>query len=198
MLLVIDNYDSFVFNILRYCAELGHDSRIRRNDRITLAEIERLRPSAILISPGPCSPDEAGISLDLIRAFSGRIPILGICLGHQCLGTAFGGRTVAARVPMHGRATPIRHGGDGLFAGLPDPMHVGRYHSLIVEPSAAMAEHLTVTATSPEGEVMALAHRHHPSFGVQFHPESILSEGGHALLGNFLMIAERWNHAHLA
>ncbi|KAB0682836.1 anthranilate synthase component II [Aureimonas leprariae] len=192
MLLVIDNYDSFVFNIVRYCEELGRETRVVRNDRIDLAEIEALRPAAILISPGPCSPREAGVSLDLVRALSGRVPILGVCLGHQCIGSCFGGRVEPARVPMHGRASAISHDGDGLFAGLPDPLRVGRYHSLIVVEEPAMDEHLRVTARSPEGEVMALAHRRHPTLGVQFHPESVLSEHGHALLANFLGSADRW------
>jgi para-aminobenzoate synthetase component II len=198
MILVIDNYDSFVFNLLRYCEELGRPGRVVRNDRIDPAEIEILRPSAILISPGPCSPSEAGVSLEVIRAFSGRVPILGVCLGHQCLGASFGGRIEKAAVPMHGRASQIRHDGAKLFVGLPDPLVVGRYHSLIVAAEPEMERHLSVAATSPEGEIMALRHRRHPTFGVQFHPESVLTEHGHALLANFLEIAERWWNARLA
>lgn len=198
MILVIDNYDSFVFNLLRYCEELGREGRVVRNDRIDLAGIEALEPAGILLSPGPCSPSEAGISLEVIHRFSGRIPILGVCLGHQCLGAAFGGRIERARTPMHGRASPIRHDGRGLFAGLPDPLRVGRYHSLIVEGEPEMERSLRVAASSPEGEIMALEHRRHPTFGVQFHPESILTEHGHGLLANFLDITERWRDGDLA
>ncbi|MCF4165560.1 aminodeoxychorismate/anthranilate synthase component II [Zavarzinia compransoris] len=184
MILVIDNYDSFVFNVARYLTELGAEVRVLRNDTVTPAAVEAMAPRALVISPGPLAPDRAGVSLDLVRAFSGRLPILGVCLGHQCVGQAFGGRVVRARRPLHGQATPVAHDGTGLFAGLPAPLTVGRYHSLVVELSGD--EPLTVTATSAEGEVMALAHAEHPTFGVQFHPESILTEGGHGLLRNFL------------
>ena len=184
VILVIDNYDSFVFNIARYLVELGAAVRVLRNDAVTVAAVEAMAPRALVISPGPLAPDRAGVSLDLVKACSGRLPILGVCLGHQCIGQAFGGRVVRARRPLHGQATPIAHDGTGLFAGLPAPLAVGRYHSLVVELNGN--EPLTVTATSAEGEVMALAHVEHPTFGVQFHPESILTEGGHRLLRNFL------------
>ncbi|PWR24430.1 anthranilate synthase component II [Zavarzinia aquatilis] len=183
-ILVIDNYDSFVFNIARYLRELGAEVAVLRNDAISLAGVEAMAPDAIVISPGPCAPDQAGVSLDVVRGLSGRLPILGVCLGHQCIGQAFGGRIARARRPLHGQATGIAHEGRGLFAGLPSPLKVGRYHSLVVELSGE--EPLSVTARSDEGEVMALAHAEHPTFGVQFHPESVLTEGGHALLRNFL------------
>lgn len=194
MLLVIDNYDSFVFNLARYCEELGERVRTVRNDRIDVETIAALDPQAILVSPGPRSPAEAGVSLEVIRDFSGRIPILGVCLGHQCIGAAFGADVVRATVPMHGRASRIVHNGAGLFAGLPQPLAVGRYHSLIVASPPPDAP-LSVDARSPEGEVMALSHESHPTFGVQFHPESILSEHGHDLLANFLAMAQAWRNA---
>ena len=193
MLLVIDNYDSFVFNLVRYCEELGETVKAVRNDRIDLSGIEALAPDAILISPGPCSPAEAGISLAAIRTFSGRIPLLGVCLGHQCIGAAFGADVVRAKVPMHGRASRITHDGQGLFAGLPQPLNVGRYHSLIVAPPQT-ATPLVFNAFSPEGEVMALSHDSHPTYGVQFHPESILSDHGHDLLANFFAMARAWRN----
>lgn len=195
MILVIDNYDSFVFNVVRYIEELGAPVRVARNDALDVAGIRALDPEAVVISPGPCSPAEAGVSLAAIRDLSGAVPLLGVCLGHQCLGAAFGGRVARARQPLHGHATPIDHGGQGLFRGLPAPLTVGRYHSLIVEPTPAMAEHLSVEAVSAEGEVMALSHRRHPTYGVQFHPESVLTEHGHALFGNFLSLARRWHEA---
>lgn len=195
MILVIDNYDSFVFNVVRYIEELGAPVRVARNDALDVAGIRALNPEAVVISPGPCSPAEAGVSLAAIRDLSGEVPLLGVCLGHQCLGAAFGGRVARARRPLHGHATPIDHGGQGLFRGLPAPLTVGRYHSLIVEPTPDMAEHLSVDAVSPEGEVMALSHRRHPTYGVQFHPESVLTEHGHALFGNFLELARRWHAA---
>lgn len=194
MLLIIDNYDSFVFNLARYCEELGQETRTVRNDRIKLEQVAALDPHAILISPGPCSPVEAGISLELIRCYSGRIPILGVCLGHQCVGAAFGAQVQRARVPMHGRASLISHRGEGLFSGLPQPLQVGRYHSLIVSPPKGRETQLRIDASSPEGEVMAISHVQHPTYGVQFHPESILSDHGHDLLANFFAIARDWRN----
>lgn len=193
MILVIDNYDSFVFNVVRYFEELGAETRVIRNDALDVAGIRALNPEAVVISPGPCSPTEAGVSLPAIRALSGTVPLLGVCLGHQCIGAAFGGRVARALRPLHGHATPIDHGGQGLFRDLPAPLTVGRYHSLIVAPEPGMDEHLSIDAVSPEGEVMALSHRRHPTYGVQFHPESVLTEHGHALFGNFLDLARRWH-----
>ena len=190
MILVLDNYDSFVFNVARYFEEIGRPTEVVRNDAATVEQIEAMAPEAIVISPGPCAPAQAGISLDLIRRVSGRIPILGVCLGHQAIGEAFGGRVVRARRPLHGRASRVEHDDAGLFQGLPNPVSVGRYHSLIVEFDEFYDGPLVVTGRSEEGEVMALAHREHPTFGVQFHPESILTEGGHRLLQNFLSAAE--------
>ena len=190
MILVIDNYDSFVFNVARYFEELGRPTEVVRNDAITVEEVAARRPEAIVLSPGPCTPAEAGVSLDLIRGLSGAIPILGVCLGHQAIGEAFGGAVRRARRPLHGRASRVEHDDSGLFEGLPNPLSVGRYHSLIVEFDTDYAGPLVVTGRSEEGEVMALRHREHPTFGVQFHPESILTEGGHRLLQNFLSAAE--------
>lgn len=190
MIVVIDNYDSFVFNVARYLRELGREVTVVRNDAANVEGLAAMRPAAIVLSPGPCTPREAGISCDVVRAFSGRVPLLGICLGHQCIGEVFGGQVVRARVPMHGRAAPVVHGGEGLFAGLPQPLAVGRYHSLIVTLDDE-AGPLRVTARSPEGEIMALAHRAHPTYGIQFHPESVLTPQGKALLANFLA-AERF------
>ncbi|GLK78566.1 anthranilate synthase component II [Methylopila turkensis] len=191
MILVVDNYDSFVFNVARYIEELGREVRVARNDAITVEEIVRLDPEAVVVSPGPCTPTEAGVSLPLVRALSGRLPILGICLGHQAIGEAFGGRVVRARRPLHGRASRVAHDGTGLFEGLASPLTVGRYHSLIVEFDEGYAGPLRVTARSEEGEVMALEHAEHPTYGVQFHPESILTESGHGLLRNFFDAAKR-------
>lgn len=192
MLLIIDNYDSFVFNVERYCAELGHPARVLRNDALSLADVERLAPSEIIISPGPADPYAAGVSLEVVQHLSGRVPILGVCLGHQCIGAAFGGQIARAREPMHGRASALDHDGTGLFAGLPRPLTVGRYHSLIVDETLEFSRHLQVTARSGTGEIMALAHRSHPTHGVQFHPESILSERGHEIFGNFFRLAADW------
>ena len=183
MILVIDNYDSFVHNVTRYLRELGAEAQVKRNDALTVDAIDR-DIKGIVISPGPCTPHEAGISLDIVRKLSGTIPILGICLGHQCIGEAFGGRIARARRPMHGEASSIRHEGTGVLAGIPDGFNAGRYHSLIVELDGD--EPLSVTARSEDGEIMGLEHRWHPTFGVQFHPESVLTEHGYDILRNFL------------
>lgn len=189
MILILDNYDSFVANIARYLRNLGAETTIRRNDAVSLDEIERLAPEAIVISPGPGAPGEAGVSDAVVRTFSGRIPILGVCLGHQAIGEVFGGRIVRAREPMHGRASRIRHEGTGVFAGLDPVMTAGRYHSLVVEIGPETATDLVVTARSEAGEIMGLRHRDHPTHGVQFHPESVLTPQGAALFANFLAIA---------
>ena len=185
MLLMIDNYDSFTYNIVQYFGELGEEVTVFRNDKITLEEIEALKPARIVISPGPCSPEEAGISVAAIRHFSGRVPLLGVCLGHQSIGAAFGGRVVRSATLMHGKTSPIHHDGKGLFSRLPNPFEATRYHSLIVE-RASLPTCLEVTAWVEEGEIMGLAHRDLPVWGVQFHPESILTEGGMDILRNFL------------
>lgn len=192
MILIIDNYDSFVFNVDRYCVELGHETQVLRNDALTLDQIERLAPSEIIISPGPADPDDAGISLDVIRQFSGRIPILGVCLGHQCIGAAFGGRVIRAQEPMHGRSSMLTHDNIGLFQDMPQPLRVARYHSLIVADTLHLERNLRVTARSEKGEIMALSHRTHPTHGVQFHPESVLSERGHDIFRNFFQLASYW------
>ncbi|SFJ98691.1 anthranilate synthase component II [Methylocapsa palsarum] len=181
MILVIDNYDSFVHTIANYLRELGADPVVVRNDAAPPSQT----PEAIVISPGPCTPNEAGISNRLVLEYSGRAPILGVCLGHQCIGQAFGGRVTRALRPMHGEASLVTHEGAGILHGLPSPLNVGRYHSLIVELDDDNPD-LIATAWSQEGEIMALQHRRHPTFGVQFHPESILTEHGRHLLRNFL------------
>jgi anthranilate synthase/aminodeoxychorismate synthase-like glutamine amidotransferase len=188
MILLIDNYDSFVYNLARYFARLGQETRVVRNDAIDIAAVRRLGPRGIVISPGPCTPREAGCSLEVVRELSGEIPLLGVCLGHQAIGAALGGQVVRAPRPMHGRSSPIVHGASGLFAGLPSPLRVARYHSLVVADEGLPSE-LEVTARSEDGVLMALSHRRHPTLGVQFHPESILTEGGYELLANFLRIA---------
>ncbi|MCK1496716.1 aminodeoxychorismate/anthranilate synthase component II [Bradyrhizobium sp. 188] len=188
MILIIDNYDSFVFNIARYFHKLGETTVVIRNDAITVSDLVDLKPCAVVISPGPCTPTEAGISTAVVRELSGFVPILGICLGHQCIGSAFGASVRRARRPMHGRSSSIAHDGRGLFHGLPSPLRVGRYHSLIVEFDGPCTPDLTVTARSEQGEIMALAHREQPTYGVQFHPESILTQDGHLLLANFLRL----------
>ena len=185
MILLIDNYDSFVWNLARYVAELGWPRLVVRNDAIGLDEIRALAPSHVILSPGPCGPAEAGISVRLIERFGATLPILGVCLGHQCIGAAYGGRVGRARRPMHGKTSPVTHDGTGVFQGLPCPLTVTRYHSLIVEDTG-LPDALHVTARSPEGEIMGLRHRAHPVHGVQFHPEAVLTEHGHALLRNFL------------
>jgi anthranilate synthase component 2 len=185
MLLMIDNYDSFTYNLVQYFGELGEEVRVIRNDRITLEEIEVLAPARIVISPGPCSPEEAGISVAAIRRFAGKIPILGVCLGHQAIGAAFSGKVIRSAHLMHGKTSPILHDGRELFRGLPNPFEATRYHSLIVERST-LPECLEMTAWVAEGEIMGLRHRELPVWGVQFHPESILTVGGMDILANFL------------
>lgn len=189
MLLLIDNYDSFTWNLYQYFCELGAEVQVHRNDEISLAQIADLKPERLVISPGPCTPDEAGISLAAIREFAGKMPILGVCLGHQAIAQAFGARVVRARQVMHGKVSAIEHTGCGVFSGLNHPLTVTRYHSLIVE-TASLPEEFEITAwTLSNGkpdEIMGFRHRHLPLEGVQFHPESILSEQGHQLLGNFL------------
>ncbi len=185
MLLMIDNYDSFTYNLVQYFGELGADVRVYRNDAITVDEIAALAPDHIVISPGPCTPNEAGVSVETIIRFAGRIPILGVCLGHQSIGQAFGGRIVHAKQLMHGKTSPIYHRGEGVFAGLPSPFEATRYHSLVVERET-LPECLEVTAWTADEEIMGLRHREYTVEGVQFHPESILTEHGHMLLRNFL------------
>ena len=195
MILVVDNYDSFVFNVVRYFEELGEAVCVMRNDALGVADIRAMVPDAVVISPGPCTPAEAGVSLPAIRELSGAVPILGVCLGHQAIGAAFAGSVERAMRPLHGQATPIVHGGTGLFSGIPDPMPVGRYHSLIVAGRPGMERHLAVDARSAEGEIMALSHRRHPTWGIQFHPESVLTEHGHRVFSNFLRLARSWREA---
>jgi anthranilate synthase component II len=190
MLLMIDNYDSFTYNLVQYLGELGADVHVHRNDAITLDQIAVWEPEAIVISPGPCTPNEAGICVPLIQRFAGRISILGVCLGHQAIGQAFGGRIGRAQRVMHGKVSPVSHDGRGVFSGLPTPLTVTRYHSLAIE-KATMPASLEVTATSDDGEVMGVRHRELDVEGVQFHPEAILTEHGHALLKNFLTRASQ-------
>lgn len=192
MIVIIDNYDSFVFTVARYFAELGVETRVVRNDAISALEVGRLAPEAIVLSPGPRGPREAGQSMNIIATLSGKIPMLGICLGHQCIGEVFGGQVVRAKEPMHGRSSAIEHDGSGVFKGLPSPFRAGRYHSLIVQ-SIEENSVLRVTARSEVGEVMGLEHTSHPTYGVQFHPESVLTEYGHAMLGNFLRLSRQFN-----
>ena len=185
MLLMIDNYDSFTFNLVQYFGELGQDVRVFRNDQITVEGIAALKPDHLVLSPGPCSPAEAGICVETIRHFAGKVPLLGVCLGHQAIGAALGGKVVRAQVLMHGKASTIRTDQHGVFRGLPEQFSVIRYHSLAIERASLPAE-LVVTATSEDGEIMGVRHRELAVVGVQFHPESILSEHGHALLKNYL------------
>ena len=188
MILLIDNYDSFVYNLARYFQRLGQTTEVVRNTAIDVAGVRARRPEAIVISPGPCTPREAGCSLEVIRAVAGEIPLLGVCLGHQAIAEALGGRVVRAAEPVHGRTSRIRHQGRGIFAGLPDPIIGCRYHSLIVD-EASLPEELEVTARTEDGLVMALQHRRFPLVGVQFHPESILTDAGYPLLAAFLRLA---------
>ena len=186
MIAVVDNYDSFTYNLVQFIGELGADPKVWRNDATTPAEIAATQPNGVIISPGPCTPNEAGISVDTVRELSGRLPILGVCLGHQSIGAAFGAAVVRTE-PLHGKASSIEHSGGQLFAGIESPVSVGRYHSLMVA-SEDLPDSLVVTARTPEGIVMALRHVEHPTFGVQFHPESILTPGGKSLLANFLRL----------
>ena len=186
MLLLIDNYDSFTYNLAQYFGELGCELVVRRNDAISLNEIGALAPERICISPGPCTPREAGISKDVILAFGARTPILGVCLGHQCIAEAHGGKIVRAASLVHGKSSTIRHNGSGLFTGLPAPLEAGRYHSLVVERSSFPAC-LEIIAESDDGEIMALRHREFPMYGVQFHPESVLTRDGKKILARFLL-----------
>lgn len=185
MILLIDNYDSFTWNLYQYFCELGADVEVRRNDELTLADIEMLAPQKIVISPGPCTPDESGISLEVIAHYAGKLPILGVCLGHQAIAQAFGATIVRAAKVMHGKTSPITHSGSGVFSGLNNPLTVTRYHSLVIDPST-LSDCFEVTAWSESGEIMGIRHKAWDLEGVQFHPESILSEQGHQLLENFL------------
>jgi anthranilate synthase component 2 len=195
MLTLIDNYDSFTYNLVHFLGELGAECHVVRNDQITVEAVIASAPQAIVLSPGPCTPSEAGICLDLIAKAGPKIPLLGVCLGHQAIGQAYGGKVIRAQVPMHGKLSAIKSSGNGVFKGLPDRFQVTRYHSLIVE-RATLSPDLEVTAETDDRIIMGLAHKRHPVHGVQFHPESIASEHGHALLGNFLDLAgvkrKRW------
>jgi anthranilate synthase component II len=195
MILLIDNYDSFTFNLFHYLGGLGADVVVHRNDKISTHEAIAMQPEAIVLSPGPCTPNEAGICLDLIAKASATIPLLGVCLGHQAIGQAFGGKVVRAPLPVHGKLSEIRHTGQSVFRGINGPFKATRYHSLIVA-QASMPRELTVTARTDDDLVMGLMHADRPAHGVQFHPESIASEHGHLLLKNFLDIAAQWNAAH--
>jgi anthranilate synthase/aminodeoxychorismate synthase-like glutamine amidotransferase len=185
MILLLDNYDSFVYNLARYVEELGYESMVRRSDTLTVDDVAAMRPTHIILSPGPCTPHEAGICTQVVRQLGAATPILGVCLGHQCIGEAYGGITVRAVHPLHGKTAPVLHSGCGVLRGIPTPFLATRYHSLVIDPSTCPAE-LQVTARSEEGEIMAVQHISHPVSGVQFHPESVATEWGHAILANFL------------
>jgi len=191
---LVDNYDSFTFNLVQYLGELGADVRVFRNDQIDVAGIRALRPRALVVSPGPCTPDEAGVSLEAIRSLAGELPILGVCLGHQAIGQAFGGKVVRNDRIVHGKASPVLHRGEGIYSGLPSPFDAGRYHSLVVE-RASLPRDLRITSWTREGEIMGLRHRRLEVEGVQFHPESILTGQGKALLGNWLSRVKGWRRA---
>ncbi|HEU5381348.1 MAG TPA: aminodeoxychorismate/anthranilate synthase component II [Ktedonobacteraceae bacterium] len=187
MLLLIDNYDSFTYNLYQYLAELGEQVEVRRNDQVTLAEIEELQPERIVVSPGPCTPNEAGLSCQIIKHFGPRVPLLGVCLGHQAVGQVYGGRVIRAPEPMHGKTSLMHHQGKGIFSNLPQPFEANRYHSLIVERDTLPTE-LEITAETEDGLIMGLRHRTYPVQGVQFHPESIMTQVGKDLLRNFLTL----------
>ncbi len=191
MLLMLDNYDSFTFNIVQYFAQLGEDVKVVRNDEMRVSDIEGLKPDRIVISPGPCSPEEAGISVATIKEYAGKIPLLGVCLGHQSIGAAFGGKIVRSVSLMHGKTSPIHHDGKEIFEGLPNPFNATRYHSLVVERET-LPDSLEVTAWVENSEIMGLRHRSLPVWGVQFHPESILTESGMELLDNFLKLSRQY------
>ncbi|HEX2717755.1 MAG TPA: aminodeoxychorismate/anthranilate synthase component II [Gemmatimonadaceae bacterium] len=190
MILVIDNYDSFTYNLVQYLGELGAEVEVRRNDAIAVEEVGELDPQAIVLSPGPCTPAEAGVTVPIIQRWGAHLPILGVCLGHQAIGEAYGGKVVRARRVMHGKTSLVEHDGSGVFAGVPSPVEVMRYHSLVIEPESLPAE-LTVVATATDGpdEIHAVRHRTHPVYGVQFHPESVLTQHGKRMLANFMQIA---------
>jgi len=188
MLLLIDNYDSFTYNLFHYLGQLGEDVVVKRNDQLSVRDALALRPDSIVLSPGPCDPDKAGICLELIRTAAGKVPILGVCLGHQAIGQAYGGKIVRAPVPMHGKLSRIHHTGESVFRGIEDGFLATRYHSLVID-RATLPAALTITAETDDGVIMGVAHKTHPVHGVQFHPESIASEHGHALLKNFLKLA---------
>ena len=185
MIGVVDNYDSFVYNLVQYAGRLGHECRVVRNDEVTVEEFERLAPSRVIVSPGPCAPDQAGISLEVVRRLGARIPVFGVCLGHQCIGQAFGAKIGHALRPMHGKCSLVHHDGLGVFAGLPDPFEVVRYHSLVIDEASLPAE-LEVTARTSEGEIMGVRHRELAIEGVQFHPESLFTEHGLRIVANAL------------
>ncbi len=185
MIIMIDNYDSFTYNLVQYFGELGQRIRVFRNDKVTLEAIRKLKPSRIVVSPGPGGPQDAGISCDVIREFGGKVPLLGVCLGHQCIGSVYGGRIIGARRLMHGKTSLIYHNGKEIFKGLPNPFEATRYHSLLVEKKS-LPDCLQITAWTKENEIMGLRHKKYPVWGVQFHPESILTRAGKELLGNFL------------
>lgn len=191
MFLLIDNYDSFTYNLFHFLGELGAEIEVRRNDKVTVAEALALQPQGIIVSPGPCDPDRAGICLELITEAADKLPILGVCLGHQAIGQVFGAKVVRAPQPMHGKLSPVEHKGRGVFAGLPSPLTATRYHSLTLDPASFPHDKLEVTAETADGVIMGLQHRELPLHGVQFHPESIASEEGHALLRNFLSLADQ-------
>ncbi|MBI1301834.1 MAG: anthranilate/aminodeoxychorismate synthase component II [Alphaproteobacteria bacterium] len=188
MILIIDNYDSFVYNLARYVAKLGRECVVNRNDAITVDEVKKLKPEAIILSPGPCAPDKAGICVELIKAVGANIPVLGVCLGHQAIGEAYGGKTVRAGKPVHGKSSMIHHDGTGLFEGVDNPFEAGRYHSLIVDLEGC--NDLVVTARSDTDEIMAMKHKTHPVYGVQFHPESVLTDAGLGIMANFLNLTK--------